>query len=105
MYTTIYEWEEIKKVIKNFQSINSENANDYILIDPNNIDRDFQEHQIVEKLGKRFVFTKNIPRNIEEQRTIRSNIFKSFKSVVFYNDQYLEEKLFVHLFPTGTGGF
>ena len=46
-----------------------------------------------------------MPTVLEEQHNARSNIYKSFKSVIFYNDQYLEEKLFVHLFPSGKGGY
>ena len=46
-----------------------------------------------------------MPTVLEEQHNARSDIYKSFKSVIFYNDQYLEEKLFVHLFPSGKGGY
>ena len=105
VFTTIYELEEIKKAAIVIEGDNLLQPNDYILIDPNNIDREYQEYQIIEKLGRRFIFSKDMPDNIKDQRDARSSIYRTFKSVVFYNEQYLEEKLFVHFFPTGRGGF
>ena len=85
--------------------MNQVNEDNYIVINPDVIDREFQENEVIEKIGKQFLFKKDIPYKIDEQNEAWSKLYKSFKSVIFYNDQYLEEKLFVQLFPTGVGGF
>ena len=105
VHQTIYECEEIRKELEVSDSMNQINEDNYIVINPDVIDREFQENEAIEKIGKQFLFKKDMPYTIETQNEARSKLYKSFKSVIFYNDQYLEEKLFVHLFPTGTGGF
>ena len=105
VHQTIYEWEEIRKELEVSDSMNQINEDNYIIINPDVIDREFQENEVIEKIGKQFLFKRDMPYKIEEQNDARSKLYKSFKSVIFYNDQYLEEKLFVHLFPSGVGGF
>ena len=105
IFPTIYESEEIRREME-VSNINLEDNDDnYITIYPAEMDREFQENQIIEKLGRKFVLTDDIPNKLKDQRLARSKLYRSFKSVIFYNDEYLEEKLFVHLFPTGTGGY
>ena len=51
------------------------------------------------------MFTDKIPESILKQREEFANLYTSHKSIVFYRDPYVEEKLLVHLFIKGVGGY
>ena len=105
VHQTIYGCEEIRKELEVNDAMNQVNEDNYIVINPDIIDREFQENEVIEKIGKQFLFKKDMSNTIESQNEARSKLYKSFKIVIFYNDQYLEKKTFYHLFPTGVGGF
>ena len=105
IYPTIYEWEELKNEIEKLDPDNAPNNEDYIVIEPVNADRKFRDQQVIEVLGRHFIFTNKIPEGIVKQREEFKDFFKSNKSIVFYRDPYIEEKLSVHLFPKGVGGY
>ena len=104
-YPTIYECEEIKGALNKIDPKLQPSDDDYILIQPINADKEFRDQQIIEVLGREFVFTNKIPESIRKQREQFSDLNNSYKSIVFYRDPYVEEKLFVHLFPKGVGGY
>ena len=51
------------------------------------------------------MFTDKIPESILKQREEFTNLYTSHKSIVFYRDPYVEEKLFVHFFTKGVGRY
>ena len=104
-YPTIYECEEIKGALCKIDPKLQPCDDDYILIQPINADKEFRDQQIIEVLGREFVFTDKIPESILKKREQFSDLNNSYKSIVFYRDPYVEEKLFVHLFPKGVGGY
>ena len=104
-YPTIYECEEIKEALDKIDPRVQPSDDDYILIQPINADKEFRDQRIIEVLGREFVFTNKIPESILKQREQFSDLNNSYKSIVFYRDPYVEEKLFVHLFPKGVGGY
>ena len=105
LYFTIYECEELKRDLERIDPNKTHQENDYILIEPINVDRQFRDQQIIEVLGCKFIFTNEIPKGIIKNNNEYKEFYKSNKSVIFYRDPFLEEKLFVHLFPKGVGGY
>ena len=103
-YMTNFESNEISEVIKEL-NINLEDpyTDDYYVVDEIDLDRHLHSYDIIEKLGRRYAISKDpfdkLKVNYNKKRDIKT------KSIIFYNDPFLEEKLFVHLFPYGTGGY
>ena len=104
-YPTIYEWEELKNELEKLDPSKVPNDNDYIVIEPINVDREFRDQQVIEVLGRQFLFTNEIPNGIVKEREEFKDFINSNKSIVFYRDPYIEEKLFVYLFPKGVGEY
>ena len=103
-YLTLYESNAILDKIEEIDKLNKEKYKyDYYIVDETDIDRKILRVQILDKVGRKYVITKEIPQilkdNLLKRREIRD------RSLVLYDDYYLEEKLFVHLFPYGTGGY
>ena len=67
-YPTIYECEEIKGALDKIDPKVQPSDDDYILIQPINADKEFRDQQIIEVLGREFVFTNKIPESILKQR-------------------------------------
>ena len=76
---------------------------DYYIVDKIDIDRKIHTVQILDKLGRKYAISKEIPKILKDNLLKRKEIRD--RSLVIYEDYYLDEKLFVHLFPYGTGGY
>ena len=100
---------ESSLVLNKIEEINLNNeewlTDDYYIVDEVDVDRKIHNYQIIEKLGRKYAISKNIFTKLKEYNELKRTINKSISSLVFYDDPYLEEKLFVHLFPYGIGGY
>ena len=78
-------------------------TDDYYIVDEIDVDRKLQTYRVFEILNRKYAYSKEmfgkLQENIKKRKEIRNNW------LLFYDDPYLEEKLFVHLFPYGTGGY
>ena len=103
-YITNYESNEISELIKEL-NINKDEpyTDDYYVVDEIDLDRKLHNYDIIEKLGRRYAISRD-PFGILKENYAKKSEIKA-RSIIFYDDPYLEEKLFVHLFPYGTGGY
>ena len=65
VHQTIYECKEIRKELEVNDAMNQVNEDNYIVIKPDVIDREFQENEVIEKIGKQFLFKKDMPYTID----------------------------------------
>ena len=105
-YITNFESNILLDKIEEINLNNEESLNDdYYIVDEIDVDRKIHNYQIIEKLGRKYAISKDIFAKLKDHNELKRSINKSISSLVFYDDPYLEEKLFVHLFPYGTGGY
>ena len=103
-YLTLYESNAILDKIEEMNKFDKEKyKDDYYIVDEIDIDRKIHTVQILDKLGRKYAILKEIPKILKDNLLKRKEI--KDRSLVLYEDYYLEEKLFVHLFPYGTGGY
>ena len=103
-YLTLYESNAILDLIERNNRINEEKVtDDYYIVDEIDQDRQVHQIQILDKLGRKYAISKEIFKSLKDNLEKRKEI--NDRWLVLYNDYYLEEKLFVHLFPYGTGGY
>ena len=105
-YITNFESNALLDKIEESNKNNIESiTDDYFIVDEIDVDRKIHNYQIIENIGRRYAISKDIFEKLKENKELKIEINKSVSKLVFYDDPYLEEKLFVHLFPFGTGGY
>ena len=103
-YLTLYESNAILDKIEEMNKFDKEKyKDDYYIVDEIDIDRKMYTVQILDKLGRKYAISKEIPQILKDNLLKRKEI--KDRCLVLYDDYYLEEKLFVHLFPYGTEGY
>ena len=61
IYPTIYECEELNTKLEKLDPNKAPSDDDYIVIEPINVDREFRDQQVIEVLARQFLFTNKIP--------------------------------------------
>ena len=103
-YLTNYESNAFVNSIDEINS--SENiqlTDDYYIVDEIDVDRKLQTYRVFEISNRKYAYSKEMFEKLQDNLNKRKENKSS--SLLFYDDLYLEEKLFVHLFPYGTGGY
>ena len=63
--------------------MNKVNEDNYIVINPDVIDREFQENEAIEKIGKQFLFKKDMPYTIDAQMKLEVNYINYLRVLSF----------------------
>ena len=84
------------------KSENIQLTDDYYTVDEIDVDKKLQAYRVFEISNRKYAYLKEMFVKLQENIKKKEN---KGSSLLFYDDPYLEKKLFVHLFSYGTGEY